>query len=62
MRVLALAMVAIATGFHPASSQSFGRQQREIQTPFVQNVPYDKLRDRLTADNQKLVWTTPKTR
>jgi len=41
MRRLGLAMVMIAAAFHPASSQGFGRQPRQIQNPFVQNTPYD---------------------
>jgi hypothetical protein len=41
IRGLALAVGAIGAAFHAASGQGFGRQQREIQNPFVQNIPYD---------------------
>jgi hypothetical protein len=41
MRRLGLVMVVIAAAFHPAFGQGFGRNSGYIQTPFVQNVPYD---------------------
>ena len=41
MRAPGVAILALLAGFHPASSQGFGRFPRQVQSPFVQNVPYD---------------------